>query len=93
MIQDRFSKNRRGWRPTPTDYLLVFQQLEDGIWHEISCNLPQYENMILADYLTIMGVNIPDGCTFCRCRWNNVRWEFRQNGGIIRVYYDIIKEV
>lgn len=90
MENERFKKNVPNWRASINDYMLAFQQLNDGLWHEVSGNLPQYEDMILADYLYIMGVDIPDGCTFCRCRWNNVEWEFRQSGGLIRIFYKII---
>lgn len=90
MSNERFKKNVPNWKASPIDYMLAFRQLSDGLWHEVSGNLPQFENMILADYLSQMGVNIPDGYTFCRCRWDDAEWEIRQSGGLIRIFYKII---
>lgn len=86
MKQD-YSKNCPNWHPSLSDYLLVFREV-DGIWREISGNIPEYRNMILADYLTLVGIEIPDGCTFCRVSLADGKWELRQNGGIIRVFYN-----
>lgn len=91
MADERFLKNVPNWKASEDDYLLAFRQLSDGIWHEISGNLPTYEGMVLADYLSQMGVDVPDGCTFCRCRWGDIEWEFRQNGGLIRIFYKVIR--
>lgn len=87
MSNERFMKNVPNWRTSLSDYLLAFREVE-GIWREVSGNIPEYKDMILADYLSRVGIEIPDGCTFCRVSLANGRWEFRQNGGLIRVYYE-----
>lgn len=90
MSNERFKKNVPNWKASINDYMLAFRQLSDGLWHEVSGNLPKYKDMILAEYLSVMEVSLPDGCTFCRCRWDDAEWEFRQSGGLIRVFYKII---
>lgn len=87
-MEERFTKNVPGWKPTADDYMLAFRQLNDGFWREISGNIPDYAGMILADYLDVIGVELPDYCTFMRIERPDERIEFRQNGGMIRVYYD-----
>lgn len=88
MNKEDFKKNAPGWRATAKDYRLVFRLVE-GCWREISNNLPQYSNMILADYLALMGIDIPDGCQFCRIVRVDLHFEFREYGGIIRIDVDI----
>lgn len=83
-----FRKNVRGWRPTDTDYELGFREV-DGVWREISNNLPQYSGMILSDYLSLMGIDIPDDCQFCRIIRPDLHFEFREYGSIIRIDVDI----
>lgn len=82
----KYEKNRPNWQPSLSDYLLVFREV-DGIWREVSGNVPAYKDMILADYLAQIEIEVPDGCTFCRVSLADGQWEFRQNGGIIRVFY------
>lgn len=84
MANDRFSKNVPNWKPSPMDYRLVFREV-DGIWREISGNIPEFKDMILADYLSYVAVEITDGCTFCRVRRDWWNWEYRAYGGIIRI--------
>lgn len=82
----KYEKNSPNWQPSLSDYLLVFREV-DGIWREVSGNIPAYRNMILADYLALVEIEVPVGCLFCRVCLADGQWEFRQNGGLIRVYY------
>ena len=86
MSNECFMKNVPNWQPSLSDYLLVFREV-DGIWREISGNIPEYKDMILADYLTQVEIEVPAGCIFCRVCLADGLWEFRHNGGIIRVNY------
>lgn len=81
-----FYKNSPNWQPSLSDYLLVFREV-DGIWREISGNVPAYQDLILADYLAQIQIAVPDGCTFCRVSLADGQWEYRLNGGTIRVFY------
>ena len=86
-MEERFLKNKRGWKPTKDDYLLAFRCLDDGYWREISGNIPEYSNMILADYLDEIDMNLPDDCIFCRVRRTDEEIEFKQYSGIIYISY------
>ena len=86
-MEERFTKNVPGWKPSADDYLLAFRQLNDGFWREISGNIPDYSGMIFADYLDVMGLILPDDCTFIRIDRIDENIEIRQSGGLIRVYY------
>ena len=86
MRKENYSKNSPNWQPSPSDYLLVFREV-NGIWREVSGNVPAYRDMILADYLAQIEIAVPDGCTFCRVSLADGQWEYRQNGGTIRVFY------
>lgn len=88
MRNERFIKNAHGWKPSETDYVLAFQWVK-GFWREISANVPKYSGIILADYLDEVGINLPDDCVFCRIKRPDEVWEFRQSGGLIRVYYQL----
>lgn len=85
-MSERYVKNVRGWVPSENDYLLVFKWVE-GYWREISDNVPKYAGMIFADYLDMVGINLPDDCTFCRIKRDGEEWECKVYGGMIRVYY------
>lgn len=86
----RFEKNVPKWEPTVNDYMLAFREV-DGYWREISGNVPQYANMIFAEYLDEMDIALPDDCVFCRIKRNDdkgvMKWEFKQYSGILYVYY------
>ena len=84
-----FSKNVPNWQPTPEDYRLVFREV-DGLWVEISGNLPSLGNITLADYLSQIGIEVPDGCTFCRVKRDWWCWEYRDNGSHIRIDFNAI---
>lgn len=85
-----FRKNAHGWKPTEDDYRLIFREV-DGLWVEITNNLPRFYNMTLADYLSQVNIVIDDDCQFCRIRRGDERWEYRNNGGYIRIDYDLIQ--
>lgn len=82
-----FIKNVPNWEPSAEDYRLVFREV-DGLWREVTGNMPQYSNIILADYLSLMDMQMPDGVTFCRIKRINEQWEYREYGGMIRIDYD-----
>lgn len=85
-MREEYLKNKPGWQPTSDDYLLVFKFMDD-YWREVSWNLPQYANMIFAEYLEEVGIVLPEGCTFCRVRRDGHEWEFRQYPAKLYVYY------
>ena len=88
MNKEDFKKNAPGWRATATDYRLVFR-IVDGCWREISDNLPQYSYMILADYFTQIGFEIPDGCEMMKVRRGDEEFFIRRWGASIVVDYDV----
>ena len=61
----KVSKNLPDWQPSETDYVLVFCDI-DGVWRECSHNLPEYSNMMLADYLHHIEIQVPDYTQFLR---------------------------
>ena len=87
MIETR--KNQKGWRPTANDYLLIFRPV-DGMWREISNNLPEYSGVCLADYLQQLNIAVPDGCTFFRIKRGNLHFEYRDFGAYVRIDVDIL---
>lgn len=88
MNKEDFKKNAPGWSATANDYRLVFR-IVDGCWREISNNLPQYSNMVLADYCSQVGIDIPDGCVMMRVRRGDKEFYIRKWGASIVVDYDI----
>lgn len=83
-MNSKFTKNVPNWKPSPTDYRLIFREV-DGIWREITGNIPEFKDMTLADYLSQIGIETPDGCTFCRVRRDWWNWEYRAYGGNVRI--------
>lgn len=83
-----FKKNVRGWKPSDNDYRLIFREI-DGFWREISGNLPRYNCVFLADYLSGVGVVIPEGCTFCRINRTDLHFEYRDFGSYVRIDVEI----
>lgn len=88
MTKDDFKKNAPGWRATANDYRLVFRNV-DGCWREISNNLPQYSEIILADYCAQIGIEIPDGCEMMKVRRDEEEFFIRRWGASIVVDYDV----
>lgn len=86
-----FSKNVPNWQPSSADYRLIFQMV-DGYWKEISGNIPEFKDMVFADYLDEIDIHIPDDCTFCRVRRDWWQWEFRLYGHQIRIDFHEIRE-
>lgn len=83
-----FRKNVPGWVPTEKDYRLIFRPDSRGMWREITCNLPKYQGVLLADYLADMNITIPDGCTFCRIGLGTMRFEYRAFGSGVCIDVD-----
>lgn len=88
MSYERFKKNVPNWRASINDYMLAFMWV-NGYWREVSGNIPKYANMILADYLDEVGINLPDDCIFCRIKRDGEMWEYRVSGGLIRIFYKL----
>lgn len=88
MNKEDFKKNAPGWSAKDTDYRLVFR-LVDGCWREISNNLPQFSNMVLADYCAQIGLEIPDGCELMKVRRGEEEFFVRRWGASIVVDYDL----
>lgn len=82
MNTDLLKKNVPNWVPSESDYRLVFRQI-DGIWREISGNLPRVSNIVLADYLSQLEIDLPDGCTFMRIDREGWHFQLKQHGGLI----------
>lgn len=89
MITNILKKNAKGWVATIKDYRLVFRPV-DGMWREISNNLPEYSGVCLADYLQQVNVAVPDGCTFCRVIRGGFHFEYRDFSAYVRIDVDII---
>lgn len=81
---DGYYKNVPSWAPTDTDYRLIFKEI-DGIWTEISHNLPQYADMTLAQYLEKMGLDIPYGTSFLRLDNDYIAFEYRDYHSYVRI--------
>ena len=81
-----FSKNVPNWTPTKKDYRLVFR-LVDGIWQEVSNNLPEFSAMTLAEYLAYMDIIVDDRCTFMRLMTEHWTLEYRAAASSITIDY------
>lgn len=79
-----FRKNVRGWKPSESDYRLIFREI-NGEWREITNNLPRFYNTFLADYLWRMDIIIDPDCKFCRIVRDNLHFEFRDFGAYVRI--------
>ena len=90
MNKEDFKKNAPGWSATAKDYRLVFRVV-DGCWREISNNLPQYSNIILADYCAQMGIEIPEGCELMRVRRGEKLFAIRRWGASIVIDLDCVQ--
>lgn len=81
-----FRKNVPNWKATRDDYRLVFR-LVDGLWREISNNLPEFSSMTLAEYLAKMDIHVDDRCTFMRLEGDDYQIRYRVYGGTITIDY------
>lgn len=81
---ESFKKNVRGWKPSESDYRLMFREI-NGEWREITNNLPRLHFSLLADYLQEMGIDIDPDCIFCRIKRDNLRFEYRDFGSYVRI--------
>lgn len=82
-MQD-FSKNVHGWKPSEDDYRLIFREV-NGLWVEITNNLPGYFGMTLADYMSQMGLTVPYGTQFCRIQRDDLDFEYRDMHSYVRI--------
>ena len=84
MNEDLMKKNVPNWVPSDKDYRLIFREV-DGLWIEVSNNLPKYYGMTFADYCNQVDMIIDYGCTFARFRRGNVDTCYRDCGGYLRI--------
>lgn len=89
MREESYKKNAPGWHATKDDYRLIFRMV-DGLWREITNNIPEYFNMVLADYLQVVDVIIPDGCKMMRIERDDELFFIREWGNNILIDYDKI---
>ena len=75
-------RNCPKWVSNEKDYQLVFCEV-DGYWRECGHNIPKYANMLLADYLSLMCLSIPDYTQFMRIIAPNYRFEYRSCVGSV----------
>lgn len=80
------SKNAPNWYPSKDDYVLVFM-LVNGLWKEVSHNLPEYSDTLLCDYLLEYNLHIPDYTQFMRIHHPDYTLEYRSYGGRVRFDY------
>lgn len=88
---DDFKKNKPGWRPSMTDYRLIFQANDNGDWREVTNNLSQYHDMLLADYLALVDIEVPYGTQFLRILRDELHFEYRDCNGFVRIDVEIHK--
>ena len=81
-----FSKNVPNWKASKDDYRLVFRFV-DGLWREVSNNLPEFAGITLAEYLVAMDIIVDDNCTFARIQTSDYTIEYRMNYGNITINY------
>lgn len=86
-----YGKNKRGWKPSETDYQLIFREI-DGYWREITGSIAKYNNLILADYLSAIDCALPVGTQFCRVRRGQEHIEIRDFGSYVRIDYKLMPE-
>lgn len=77
-------KNAPNWVPSDKDYRLIFREV-DGLWIEVSNNLPKYYGMTFADYCNQVDLIIDYGCTLARFVRNGMELSYRDFGAYIRV--------
>lgn len=85
------SKNVPDWFPSEDDYVLVFCEVQ-GYWRECSNNVPKFNHMLLADYLSSLGLCIPDYTQFIRILNPEYHFEYKSFGGRVTIYYNKTEE-
>lgn len=86
MREELMKKNAPNWVPSDKDYRLIFREV-NGLWIEVSNNLPKYYGMTFADYCSAIDLTIDYGCTFARFRRGNVDICYRDCNGYLRIDY------
>lgn len=81
-----FCKNVPNWKATRDDYRLVFRFI-DGLWREVSNNVPDFAHITLAEYLIMMDILVDDRCTFMRLQSDKWTLEYRAYDGSITINY------
>lgn len=79
-------KNVPNWVPSNKDYRLIFKEV-NGLWIEVSNNLPRYHGITFAEYCSMMDMTIDDGCTFARFKWGARELCFSDCHGYLRIDY------
>ena len=65
------------------DNSIIFREI-NGIWRRVDSRLPDGD-IILADFLALYDLVIPEYCQFCRIIEPNRYIEYRHYGGTIRI--------
>lgn len=90
-------KNCPNWVANERDYQLVFMPVLNVVtrnyeYREVGHDIPKFRNMMLADYLSDMGLYIPDYTQFLRIISPEYHFEYRAyNNARIRIdvkYFD-----
>lgn len=81
---DDYKKNKPNWVPTEKDYRLIFR-LVNGHWREITSNVPKYADLTLAEYLDMVRIDVPYGCTFMRLDNDYIAMEYRDFNSYVRI--------
>lgn len=93
MSKNYFTRNVPNWQPSANDYRLVFRSDSEGVWREVSNNVPAFAGRTLAEWLAANSIEIPEGCQFCRIRRGGEFIEYRDFGSKVIVdftYMDCI---
>lgn len=90
--KEKYRPNVPHWHPTESDFVLVFMPV-DGLWIEVGHDLQHYKNMLLSDFLTEIGINVPDWTQFLRIidEDRKLLFEYRAydcRRVVVRVCYD-----
>lgn len=80
-------KNVPNYHATDDDYILVFVPFEDGLWREAGHNIKRYNNIIMSDYLSELGLCIPDYTQFMRVMRPDSVIEYRTYGNRCTISY------
>lgn len=87
-LAERFGINLPDWHPDNRLYVLVFTNVNGEI-REVSGMMPKYFNILLSEYLNIMGIyNIPDYCTSMLIKAPGYIINYDNYGVYTRIIYD-----
>lgn len=94
MLKEKFHPNVKGWRANENDYVLMFMPDKQGMWRELGHEIPKYNNILFADYLSELAINVPDYTQFLRIISDEFLFEYRAydvNRVVIRFQKNLFK--